>query len=188
MIRKKDLRNGMIVMASDGRYGVVCLKDATDENCIKFFYDPNLPVAHGSVDRAHCGDFIVSLNQFTEDLKYICSAKEARALGLIPSKRMITLWSIKEAYSLKREWVQSTCMSSCNHLIICKEPYDKQVVGCCRLKDNTFIGTMQEIHDGTACCIAENECFNQESIGPKINNEMKIIDESSVSGNTKKFR
>lgn len=178
----------MIVKASDGRYGVVCLRDATDENCIKFFYDPNLTVAHGSIDRAHCGDFIVSLNQFTEDLKYICSKKEAQALGLIQTGRVITLWSIKEVYSLKREWLRMTCMASCNHLAICKETYDKQVVGCCKLKDHMFVGTMKEIHAGKAYCVAEDECFKRTSAGYKASDETKRVDGGSVGGDTRRLR
>jgi len=31
-MKKSDLKNGMIVKTSGGRYGVVCLKDATNKN------------------------------------------------------------------------------------------------------------------------------------------------------------
>ena len=156
-MRKKDLRQNMIVKSSDGRYGIVCMKDATDENCIKFFYDPTLSIAHGSVERSHCGDFIVPLSQFTEDLKYICTKKEAKELGLIASNEILTLWFIEEVYTMSRRWIRTACMASCNHILVVKEKYDNQVVGCCKLKNNEFIGTMEDIHCGEAYCIACEE-------------------------------
>lgn len=162
-MRKKDLRQNMVVKSSDGRYGVVCMKDATDENCIKFFYDPTLSIAHGSVERSHCGDFIVPLSQFTEDLKYICSRKEAKELGLVQGREIITLWFIEEIYSLNRRWIRTACMASCSHMLVSKEEYDNQVVGCCKLKNNEFIGTMEDIHCGQAYCIACEERWQEEA-------------------------
>lgn len=103
-MKKSELKNGMIVRSSGGRYGVVCLKDATDINCIKFFYDPKLLVEHGSVERAHYGDFIVSLDEFDEDLNVTISVEEARKLGLIYYEEGMPIWSINKVYSLKEEW------------------------------------------------------------------------------------
>ena len=55
-MNKCDLKNGMIVKSSGGRYGVVCLDDATDKNVIKFLYDPMLLVEHGYIGYNSCNE------------------------------------------------------------------------------------------------------------------------------------
>jgi hypothetical protein len=155
MFTKDDLQHGMIVKSSDGRYGMVCIKDATDVNCIKFFYDPQLTYAHGSVEKASCGDFIVPLAKFTYDMRYICSKEEAEKLQINWNESM-TLWSIQEVYSLKKEWMRSFCISTCNFMRIKKEFYDNVTIGCCAKCKNAYVGTMDEIHKRKAPCIAES--------------------------------
>ena len=103
-MKKSELKNGMIVKSSGGRYGVVCLKDATDSNCIKFFYEPDLLVEHGSVERACRGCFIESLDNFDEDLRVTLSLEEAKKLGLEFYDEGMAIWSIDAVFSLKEEW------------------------------------------------------------------------------------
>ena len=103
-MKKSELQNGMIVKSSGGRYGVVCLKDATDTNCIKFFYDPKLMIEHGSIERAKYGDFIVPLSEFDENLNVTISVEEARKLGLIYYEEGMPIWSIVKVFSLKEVW------------------------------------------------------------------------------------
>lgn len=66
---KANLKNGMIVKSTGGRYGVVCLKDETDENCIKFLYDPKLLKDHGYLYGENYGSAIISLDDFDDDLR-----------------------------------------------------------------------------------------------------------------------
>ena len=103
-MKKSELRNGMIVKSSGGRYGVVCLHDATDSNCIKFFYEPDLMREHGSVERACRGSFIEPLENFDEDLRITLSAEEAKKLGLDFYEEGMSIWSIDKVFSLKEEW------------------------------------------------------------------------------------
>lgn len=108
-MKKSELKNGMIVQSSGGRYGVVCIKDATDSNCIKFFYDPYLLREHGSIEKACYGDFIVSLDDFNENLVVTITRAEAKEAGMCIGEYddygdEIPIWSIKKVFSLKEEW------------------------------------------------------------------------------------
>ncbi|RXZ78099.1 hypothetical protein EBB07_29025 [Paenibacillaceae bacterium] len=89
---KSDLQNGMVVKTSGGRYGVVCLKDATNENVIKFLYDPRLLRNNGFIHEGSYGPTIVSLDDFEEDLTIRVFDDELQ-------ERLI-VWSIDEVYSL----------------------------------------------------------------------------------------
>lgn len=66
--KKSDLKNGMIVKTSGGRYGIVVLKDATCENCIKFVYDPDYLIDDGIY---HGKQNISSLDSFDENLNCV---------------------------------------------------------------------------------------------------------------------
>ena len=101
---KSELRNGMIVKTSGGRYGVVVLNDATDSNCIKFFYEPNLLIEHGSVERAYRGNPIESLDNFTDDLRVVITEYDAKDPIFEPWEVGLTVWSIDQVFSLKEEW------------------------------------------------------------------------------------
>lgn len=46
-MKKVDLKHNMIVRTGGGRYGIVVIEDATDKNCIKYFYDPDRLDEHG---------------------------------------------------------------------------------------------------------------------------------------------
>lgn len=110
-MKKNELKNGMIVQSSGGRYGVVCIKDATDSNCIKFFYDPMLLVDHGSVEKACYGSFIVSLDEFNEDLVCTINKEQAKEAGISIAEYddygdEIPIWNIRRVFSLKEEWVR----------------------------------------------------------------------------------
>ena len=103
-MKKSELKNGMIVKTSGGRYGVVCLKDATDSNCIKFFYEPDLLIEHGSVERACRGHFIEPLDNFTDDLRVALTEEDAKNPEFEFWEAGTTLWSIDQVFSLKEEW------------------------------------------------------------------------------------
>jgi hypothetical protein len=181
-MHKNELQNGMVVKSSDGRYGVVCIKDETDIDCIKFLYDPNMRASHGSVAN-NSSDFVIPLSCFTDDLLYLCSEQEADELGIQYSENL-SLWGIQEVYSLKKEWRRMTCASSCGHLSICKETYDKSPVGCCKLKNNFFVGTMDEIHNQIAPCIAHDEYMG---ISKRQCNDFNQQSQSTNLGDTRRF-
>ena len=101
---KSELRNGMIVKTSGGRYGVVVLKDATDTNCIKFFYEPDLLIEHGSVERARRGFLIEPLDNFTDDLRVVLTEEDVKNPVFEPWEADLTIWSIDQVFSLKEEW------------------------------------------------------------------------------------
>jgi hypothetical protein len=187
MIRKRDLQNGMIVKSSDGRYGVVCLQDATDKNCIKFFYDPQLTIAHGSVVRSNCGDFVVPLDCFTDDMKYICSEEDAKVLGFTTSGNTVTLWSIVDVFSLRQEFTRPRCSSSCRDLHICKVSYGDEIVGYCMREQAAFVGTIEEIHDGAAICISDDKSDAERDDDFTIYQPTNTNSTPSVSGDTKKI-
>ena len=151
-MRKNDLENGMIVRSSDGRFGVVCLEDATDSNCIKFFYNPGLIVNHGLIANAKDKSFVVSLDRFTDDLKYICSCEEANKLGIITNES-IFLWSIVGVFSLRKEWSRRRCYSSCKHLNIRKDDCDNEAVGYCKKENDAYVGPMSDIHHCQCYCV-----------------------------------
>lgn len=44
---KADLKHGMLVRTYDSRWGMVIKEDASDKDCIKFFYDDKLLTNHG---------------------------------------------------------------------------------------------------------------------------------------------
>ena len=103
-MRKNDLRNGMIVRSSGGRYGVVVLQDATDSNCIKFFYDPNLLIEHGSIERARYGSLIEPLDNFNEDLQVVLTEEDVKKPGLEDCEVGAVCWSIDQVFSLNEVW------------------------------------------------------------------------------------
>jgi len=98
-MNKSSLTNGMIVKSSGGRYGVVCLKDATNENVIKFLYDPNLLIDNGFIEEVNYGNRIVSLDDFDDDLTIRVFDTE--------TKESLIVWSIDEVYKLNRVWTRS---------------------------------------------------------------------------------
>jgi hypothetical protein len=91
-MNKKQLVNGMVVKTSGGRYGVVCLKDATNENVLKFLYDPDLLIGNGIIDSANYGETVVSLDDFDDDLAIRINDEE--------TKERLVVWSIDAVYSL----------------------------------------------------------------------------------------
>lgn len=75
-MKKCDLENGMLVETTGGRFGVVVLKDSTDENCIKFLYDPRLLLEHGCIYGYEGASAIVRLADFDDDLNCCWEATE----------------------------------------------------------------------------------------------------------------
>ena len=61
---KSDLKHGMIVRTHGDRWGMVIKSDATDEDCIKFFYDDRTVHNHGFLDVPE----VLPLSQVNEDL------------------------------------------------------------------------------------------------------------------------
>lgn len=90
---KQQLKHGMFVETDNGRYGVVCLKDATDENCIKFLYDPALLIDHGYIYKGNYGDDIVSLDEFDDNLQIID-----------PDYPGFFMWGIVRIFTLEKYW------------------------------------------------------------------------------------
>lgn len=108
-MKKSELKNGMIVKTSGGRYGVVVLEDSTDKNCIKFLYDPKLLLEHGFVSDAHYGEKIVKLSSFCEDLTIRWTEEAERVCtNTIPGYEYdpdsinTICWSIVEVYELNK--------------------------------------------------------------------------------------
>jgi len=89
---KEQLKDGMVVKSSGGRYGVVCIKDATDEKVIKFLYDPALLIEHGYVKESGYGDAIVPLENFDEQLQIWYTDPE--------DQQRYIAWSIVQVFEL----------------------------------------------------------------------------------------
>lgn len=91
---KSNLKQNMIVRTNGGRYGIVVLKDATDENCIKYFYDPDRFDEHG-MNPAWCG--VDSLNNYDENL-----------YRLVPNpddpNKLDRIFRIIQVYTLSEIW------------------------------------------------------------------------------------
>ena len=102
-MKKSDLKNGMIVETTNGSMGVVVIKDATDENCIKFAYDSDRLLNHGFDER------IDKLDWYDEDLNAYCIVREGdvwnqegHAVG-----EKLYFYQIIRAYEPKLVWERS---------------------------------------------------------------------------------
>ena len=107
-MKKSELKNGMIVRTSGGRYGVVVIKDATDENCIKFLYDPMWLPDHGYINEENCLNVIVDLAEFDDRLAVLWTEEDERRHpwdGKYNEENIGgRLWWIEEVYELNSVW------------------------------------------------------------------------------------
>lgn len=99
-MKKYDLENGMIVETTGGRFGVVVLKDSTDEKCIKFLYDPRLLLEHGCIYGYEGLSAIVKLDDFDDDLNccWTASEEDARTWNDVKVGDKLVAWQIIRVY------------------------------------------------------------------------------------------
>lgn len=111
-MRKSELKNGMIVKSSGDRWGVVVLKDNTDENCIKFFYSPKLLIEHGYTNEVYAGSQVESLDLFDEELIVRWTEETEKVYKEMNHGKSsdieidVPLWSIDEVYTLNNVYTR----------------------------------------------------------------------------------
>lgn len=88
-MNKSELKHNMIVRSSGGRYGVVVVKDETNENVIKFFYDPFVLADNGYVKYGK----IISLDEFDDDL--------VLRVWIDEYQDRVPCWNIEEVFELQ---------------------------------------------------------------------------------------
>lgn len=103
-MKKSDLENKMIVETNGGRFGVVVIKDATNENCIKFLYNPDLLLDNGYIFGNNNGFTIIPLECFDENLNYVLTDN-------------IILWQIIRIYKPTLAWERKNLESTVNGLM-----------------------------------------------------------------------
>lgn len=111
-MKKSDLRNGMIVKTSSGRYGLVVIKDATSKDCIKFLYDPAYLLNNGCL--YNTGSFIEPLDSFDDSLNCYAYATDSdeRDFDNIKAGDKLILWQIIEVYGLNSLWIRNNLQPS----------------------------------------------------------------------------
>jgi len=113
-MKKSELKNGMIVKTSGGRYGVVCLKDATNENCIKFLYDPNYLLDYGCLLNSGC--MLESLDNLDDNLNfYYHTTKEDHLMDIKIGDKLI-VGQIIEVFDLNQLWLRNNLHPTPNGL------------------------------------------------------------------------
>jgi hypothetical protein len=124
-VKKCDLKHHMLVETSGGRLGIVVLKDSTDDNCIKFLYDPKYLHDHGCMLNANA-NMIEPLDNFDDDLNcYYIAAENDGMCGcvynkdgsLVSSGDKVILWQIIRVYSADKIWERNNLQPTCGGLM-----------------------------------------------------------------------
>jgi len=107
-MKKSDLKNGMIVKTNGDDYGVVIIKDSTNENCIKFLYCPRYLVDNGCLLNSNFG-IVHPLDELDDNLNFYHIVTENDLEHFIDSKvgDKIILGQIIEVFDLNRIWIRN---------------------------------------------------------------------------------
>jgi hypothetical protein len=117
-MKKSELKHGMIVETTGGRYGIVVIKDATNENCIKFLYDPNWLVDNGCLYNSSAS-IIEPLDRFDDDLNYCypATAKDVETWNDVKIGDKLVAWQIIRVFNMDKLWERNNLKPTCGGLI-----------------------------------------------------------------------